>query len=394
MLVLDFPSIKRRLIGAGIMAIILSVLPINALTVNAWAQDFDSLAPHAIIMDYESGEILYEKDARKSVAPASMTKIMTAELVFEKIRKGEISLDTEFTVSEGAWRRGGTSSGSSTMFLDPKSKVRVEDLLRGVIIQSGNDACIVLAEGIAGSESLFADAMTQHAKNIGLESATFKNATGWPDPAHRISTKDLARLARYTITNSPEFYPFYSEKSFTWNKIKQPNRNPLLGSFAGADGLKTGHTEISGYGLVGSAERNNIRRIIVINGLESQSARRQEADRMMQAAFERFKVYNLYESGETVSEIKVYMGKSETVSIGVENPVVLGLARSKRDGLKTQIRYIEPAAPILTGDTLAELVISAPGRDEQVIPLIALEDVKEKSAMQKVISVLLSKIRG
>ena len=180
-----------------------------------------------------------------------MTKIVTAELVFDAIRKGQISLDTKFTVSEEAWRRGGAKSGSSTMFLELGSEVSVENLLRGVIIQSGNDACIVLAEGIAGSETAFADMMTQHARELGFETATFRNATGWPHPEHNISVYDLARYAKRFITEYPEFYSLYSERSFRWNGITQSNRNPLLGRFTGADGLKTGHTESSGYGLVG-----------------------------------------------------------------------------------------------------------------------------------------------
>ena len=219
---------------------------------------------------------------------------MTADLVFAALKDGTLSPETEFTVSEDAWRRGGVSSGSSTMFLKVNSKVTVGDLLKGVIIQSGNDACIVLAEGIAGSEDAFAERMTDRARSMGLKSATFRNSTGWPHPEHEISALDLAILAQKQIETFPEFYPLYAERNFTWNDIKQNNRNPLLGRVTGADGMKTGSTEVSGYGLVGSAIRGDDRRIIVINGLESSGERRSVATSLMEAAFSQFRVYELH----------------------------------------------------------------------------------------------------
>ena len=229
---------------------------------------------------------MFEKAAREAIAPASMTKIMTADIVFEGLKNGSLTPETEYRVSEDAWRRGGVSSGSSTMFLEVGSKVNVLDLLKGVIIQSGNDACIVLAEGMAGSERAFADMMTERARDMGLTTATFRNSTGWPHPEHEISALDLAKLAQNQIETFPEFYPLYSERSFTWNDIKQNNRNPLLGRVTGADGMKTGSTEASGFGLVGSAIRGDDRRIIVINGLETAGQRRDVATRLMQAAFD------------------------------------------------------------------------------------------------------------
>ncbi len=356
---------------------------------------FDTPAPHAVIMDFETGLILYEKDARKPTAPASMTKIMTAEIVFDRIRSGSITKDTEFTVSEDAWRRGGTKSGSSTMFLKPGSSVRVEDLLRGVIIQSGNDACITLAEGIAGSESAFADMMTDHARNIGLSSATFRNATGWPHPEHNISTLDLALLAKRTISEYSEFYPLYSERSFEWNGISQDNRNPLLGSFPGADGLKTGSTEASGYGLVASAERAGTRRIIVVNGLDSKASRRNESKRLMQAAFDSFRIYKLYEPDEVVTRAKVYMGKSSEVDLVTHLPVKVGLARAARSDMNVKVRMkAEHSAPISKGDELGQLVVTAPNLSETIIPLYAGSDVKEKSAFGRAITALTNLIRG
>lgn len=363
----------------------------------AYAQSssgFDTSAPHAVIMDSATGVVLYEKEARRPIAPASMTKILTAHLVFDAIRSGRITLDTEFKVSEEAWRRGGVKSGSSTMFLDVGSSVRVEDLLRGVIIQSGNDACIVLAEGLAGSETAFADMMTAHAREIGLSSVTFRNATGWPHPEHRISTYDLARLAQLTIELYPEYYSFYSEGSFEWNGISQGNRNPLLGKITGADGLKTGHTEVSGYGLVGSAKRGNERRIIVLNGLNSKKERSDESIKMMTAAFDSFATYKLYGAGEKVGEVGVYMGADEVVDAIVPNEIIAGLYRADRSKLATQLRYSTAVAPITKGDEIAQLIIMEPGKAEHSVPVVAAQDVPKLSAFGRVMRVLKAKIQG
>lgn len=321
-----------------------------------------------------------------------MTKIMTASLVFDRIRSGAISLDTEFKVSEEAWRRGGVKSGSSTMFLDVRSSVRVEDLIKGVIIQSGNDACIVLAEGIAGSETAFADMMTSRAREIGLETATFKNATGWPHPEHKISAADLAKLAQYMITEYPEFYDLYSERSFKWNGISQRNRNPLLGRFTGADGLKTGHTESSQYGLVGSAKRGDRRVIMVVNGLESNSLRTSESIRVMDAAFSAFDVYDLYGAGDKVGAVEVFMGKSQTVPVVTDAAVAMGLYKPVRPQMKAQLRYKGPvAAPITKGDKIAELVVSAPGKPNEVYPLFAANSVERKGLFSRAMTSLKSK---
>ncbi len=367
------------------------------LSTPALSQDsgFVTPAPHVVILDYDTGLVLYEKDARRAIAPASMTKIMTAELVFDRIRDGSISLDTEFPVSEEAWRRGGAASGSSTMFLDLNSKARVEDLLRGVIIQSGNDACIVLAEGIAGSETAFADMMTEHARQIGLDSATFRNATGWPDPEHKISLYDLAKLGRRTIQEYPEFYPLYSENEFSWNGITQSNRNPLLGRFTGADGLKTGHTEASGYGLVASAKRGDVRRIMVVNGLDSKADRRDEGIRLMQAAFDQFKVQSLFPADEKIASIPTYMGKEDSVDVISASPINIGIYRGHAKDLRVELRSKSAvAAPISQGDHIADLVVKVPGKDDETFPLVAASDVKLKSAMGRVIDTLLGKIRG
>jgi len=355
---------------------------------------FKTEAPHAVIIDAASGEVLFEKDARAPIAPASMTKIMTADLVFAALRDGSLSPDTKFTVSEDAWRRGGVSSGSSTMFLEVKSKVSVLDLLKGVIIQSGNDACIVLAEGMAGSEDAFAVKMTERAREMGLTSATFRNATGWPHPEHEISALDLAILAQKQIETFPEFYPLYNERDFTWNDIKQGNRNPLLGRVTGTDGMKTGSTEASGFGLVGSAIRGEDRRIIVINGLESASERRTVATRLMEAAFGQFRVYDLHSKGEPIGELDVYMGKAPKVGVALTQDVRKGLAIADRSKITSEITYTPPKAPILKGDVVAQLNVTIPGRPVQSYDLVATADVKRKGLFARAWTGLLAKIRG
>ncbi len=386
---------RPPLLGAALIACLPALLPLSVFAQSSVPETvFATAAPHAAILDFETGEVLYEKNASRPMAPASMTKIMTAEMVFTALKSGRLTPQTEFTVSEEAWRRGGAKSESSTMFLDLNSRVSVDNLIKGVIIQSGNDACIVLAEGMAGSEDAFAAQMTARAREMGLSSATFKNSTGWPHPEHNISAIDLAKLARLQIKNHPEYYPLYNERSFTWNGISQGNRNPLLGKFTGADGLKTGHTEVSGYGLVGSAERNGMRRIIVINGLESSAQRREVSLSLMNSAFNEFEIYNLQEANQELARADVFMGKSEDVGLTLAAPVVKGLHISERSKVKTRVEYKTVPAPIVKGDEIAELIVSIEGREDVRYPLFAAEDVESKSAFGKAWAVLIGKIRG
>jgi len=362
-----------------------------------WAQSasFETQAPHAVILDYDSGLVLFEKNARNAIAPASMTKIMTADIVFEQIKSGKLALTDRFRVSEDAWRRGGVKSGSSTMFLDVNSDVSVQDLLRGVIIQSGNDACIVLAEGIAGTETAFAKMMTRRAKALGLDSANFENATGWPHPDHKISTYDLALLARHSIKSYPDFYPIYSERSFEWNGITQGNRNPLLGAIEGADGLKTGHTEASGYGLVGTAIRGGKRRIIVINGLESKAERRNAARALMSAAFSQFEIMTLRHKNDLAANIKVYHGKAETVKAVISQDIIAGVSKLDADDIKLELTHSkEVIAPIVQGQELGKIKLTIPGQSPINIPIVAAEDVAAKTGLSRAFSVLGRKIRG
>ena len=367
------------------------------LTAPAVAQDqYQTEASHAVIMDFDTGDILFDRNGDEAMPPASMSKLMTVLMTLEAIRDGRLNLDDELPVSENAWRRGGAASGSSTMFLEVNSRARVVDLLRGIIIQSGNDACIVIAEALGGSEEAFADMMTERAHELGLESASFANATGWPDPDHRISAADLAELARIIIADHPEFYGIWAEREFTYNGIRQFNRNPLLGVFSGADGLKTGHTEESGYGLVGTAERDGVRRIIVFNGMESNSARANEAERMMRAALSDYAVYELFAAGDALEpRAEVFMGDADSVALAVADDVALGLHRRARRNMTVTVAYDGPIpAPVSAGDVVGRVVIEVPGYETQEFPVVAAEDVGRKGLMGRIGAALAHMIRG
>ena len=354
-------------------------------TVGAEADTLNTKAEFAYIMDGDTGAEIYSKRGEEPMIPASMTKIMTVYLVFERIRDGRLSLDDEFTVSENAWRKGGAASGSSTMFLEPGSKVSVNDLLQGVVVQSGNDACIVLAEGVSGSEEAFAAAMTERARELGLSTASFKNVTGLNEDGHEISAEDLAKIALLTIQDFPEFYEIYSQENYTWNDISQPNRNPLLRDVDGADGLKTGHLEISGYGLVGSAVRNGERRIIVLNGLGSMAERASEAQRVMRAAFVDFKRFTLVDAGAEVGEAKIWMGVEDTVGMAVDSTITRIINIDSARKLSFEVQHQGPVkAPITKGQEIGELVIT--GLNEELrLPLYATSDVAAKGFLDRVL---------
>ncbi len=337
----------------------------------------ETSAREAIVIEAATGRVLYEKNAEQRMPPASMSKLMTVYMVFSHLRDGSLSLEDTFRVSENAWRRGGAKSGSSTMFLEPNKRVTIEELLRGIIVQSGNDACIVIAEGISGSEPAFAESMTAKAREIGLTGSNFANATGWPDPDQYMTARDLAQLALRTIKDFPEYYHYYAETEYTYNGIRQRNRNPLLSKGVGADGLKTGHTEEAGYGLTASAIRNDRRIVAVLNGLESKKARSTESERLIDWAYREFKNYALFKSGDVVSDAEVWLGTAGRVPLTINQDVLITLPRKARKDMKVTIRYEGPiAAPITAGTPLAELVISAPGESDITLPLTAGADVE------------------
>lgn len=361
---------------------------------SAHAQLIDTQASNAVIMDYETAEILFSKNGEEAMIPASMTKIMTAHVIYEAIENGELTLETRLPVSERAWREGGWATGGSTMGLSIGETPTVEELLRGVIILSGNDACIVLAEGLSGTEEAFARRMTELAHQMGLDSAQFENASGLYAEGHVISAADLARLARMEIDKFPQYYKFYSEREMTWNGITQQNRNPLLGSLDGADGLKTGHLEISGYGLTASAERDGQRRILVINGLPSSQARADEAARLMRLAFTAFDTRTI-EPGETaLAVLPVWNGEAREVGVKLAEPLSVTAHKSAFSQAEMAVVFDGPIkAPVQAGDRIATLEITVAGKKDPVeAPLFATEDVEKLGFIGRAIEGLSLKI--
>ncbi len=345
----------------------LALAGLISLSLAGPAAAIETTAREAILVEVETGTVLLERNPDASMPPASMSKIMTTYMVFEQLKDGRLKLDDEFLVSEAAWRKGG-----SKMFVEVGKKVRIEDLLRGVIVQSGNDACIVRAEGISGTEKAFAEEMTEQAREIGLAGSTFTNATGWPDPDHRMTARDLATLARLIIEKFPAYYSYYGEKEFTWSGIRQPNRNPLLYKSLGADGLKTGHTQEAGYGLTASAERDGRRVILVLNGLESEKSRAEESARLINWAFREFNNYTLFRPGEVVEEAPVWLGAEATVPLVLSEGLTLTLSRKARSTMEVKVSYVSPIpAPIAQGQRLATLTLRMPGSEPMMVPLRA-----------------------
>jgi D-alanyl-D-alanine carboxypeptidase (penicillin-binding protein 5/6) len=340
---------------------------------------FQTAAPYAILIEAESGTVLFEKGADTPVAPASLAKLMTAETVFNEIKEGNVKLEEEFVVSENAWRRGGAPSGGSTMFAPIHSRVTVSDLLHGAIIQSGNDSCIVLAEGIAGSEASFVRLMNGRARELGLTKANFTNSTGLPDPEQRVTVRELAKLARHIIFTYPEFYKWYSERDFTFNKIRQQNRNPLLAMNIGADGLKTGFTNEAGYGLVGSAVQNNLRLIVVVNGLKTANDRADEARRLLNFGFNGFESRVLFEEGQQVGEARVFGGEERYValeSLG-KKPIRLMVPKNTTDRIIARVIYRGPIrVPVTQGQEIGVLKVWRGDNIALEVPLQAADAVE------------------
>ena len=341
-------------------------------------QAIETKAKNLILMDYDTGQYLYAKDAEKMIPPASMSKLMTVYMIFEKLKDGSLSLDDTFTVSENAWRKGGAASGSSTMFLNIGEKVRVGDLIQGIIIQSGNDACIVAAENISGSEEDFARAMTDKAQKLGLHNSSFANATGWPHPDQKMSVEDLAKLARIIIKDFPEYYYLFSERNYTHNNIRQGNRNPLLYSMPEADGLKTGHTEEAGFCLAGSAKRGDRRLISIMSGLASNKERSEEAEKIMNWGFREFDNYKILKQGQKVAELPVWFGTEKNADLLVNEDVLRTIKKNKASKVKMTAVYDKPVkAPVKQGDKLGFVRVEVPGAETVEVPLIANKDIKK-----------------
>lgn len=368
-----------RLAFTGIVAALAALAAAPVL-----AQDFDTKAPFAVLMDYESGTLLFHKNADERLEPASMAKLMTIAVVFDELQRGRLSMDDEFFISEHAWREGGAASGGSTMFAELNSKIKVSDLIRSVIIQSGNDAAIALAEGIGGTEETFAKMMNQLGKEIGLTNSNFVNATGLPDPNQYSTARDLAVIARFIIAQFPEYYPIFSEPEFTWNKIRQQNRNSLVEMGIGVDGLKTGHTEAAGYGTVVSTAAGGRRLIAVLHGLKSMTERAEEARKLVTWGTRGFEQIPVYPKGTIVSYANVYGGKEAQVGLVGKGDITLFIPKGAENCPTATVTYKAPIRPpVEAGQELAKLNVMCNGTVVQVTPLYAATSVEEGDIIRK-----------
>lgn len=365
---------------------LLSALSVFALAAPAYAIELpDTLAQEAYIMDYDTGTTLYDKKGDERMPTSSMSKVLTMIVVFDAMKAGKLSMDQTLPVSEKAWRMQG-----SKMWVDINSQAKVEDLIQGVIVQSGNDACIVLAEGVAGSEDNFAGLMNDKAKEIGMTNSHFVNSSGWPDENHYSTPRDLALMAKYLIQNDGEFYKYYSQKEFTYNNITQGNRNPLLYANLGADGVKTGHTEIAGYGLIGSAVRDGRRVIMVINGTKSMQERADEAKKLIEWALVSFKNVNAAKKGTVYAEAPVILGTAKSVPLTVTEDMKMTLPFKDASGVKMQASYPAPLkAPVKAGDVVGKLTIQVGSLPAQEVPLVAAADVAEAPFFQAALEKLM-----
>ncbi|MEO0411797.1 MAG: D-alanyl-D-alanine carboxypeptidase family protein [Pseudomonadota bacterium] len=354
-----------------------------ALTGRAAA--FDTKAEQVYMLDLSTDTVLLEKDADTAMPPSSMSKLMTLYVAFERLADGSLSMERKVTASPDVWRRWRLKG--STLFLGETQQVTVEELLLGIIVQSGNDACAWLAEAVAGSEDAFVVLMNDAAQRLGMTGSNFTNVNGWPDDNQYVTATDLAILAEALVTEFPEYYEMFSRRRFEFGKAESNynNRNPILGRVNGADGLKTGHTEAAGYGLTGSAIREDRRLVLVVNGLQSSAARRSESARLLEWGFANFKTFDLLEDGDYVATAPVWMGEQSGVKLVTGAPVTLTLARKDRSALNMFVRYESPLkAPFAAGDVVAELIISAPDADDLIVPLVAESSVEKVRGFDKV----------
>ena len=337
---------------------------------------FQTSVPNALLLDTNSDSVLFEKGGDQLVAPASLAKLMTLEFVFNEIKQGRLKLDQEFMITENAWRKGGAPSHGSTMFAAIHSRVSLDDLLHGIIVDSANDACIAIAEGIAGNEAAFGEMLTKRAREIGLEKSTFTNATGYSDPNLRVTPRELAYLARHIMRTYPDFYSYFSEREFTWNKIRQTNRNPLLAMGIGADGLKTGETSEAGFNLVGSAVQDNLRLIVVVTGARSDKERAEEARKMLEWGFHGFEARVLFAEGQTVGEAQVFGGDTRYVPLIAPGTISVMMPRNGGEHLLARIVYSGPVpAPVSRGQSIGKLKVWRGESLALEVPLRAAQDV-------------------
>ena len=378
--------VRRGLVALAITGLVASAAaaPSAIGLIGSKKDDFPTAAPYAILLDVESGTVLFEKGADVPTPPSSMAKLMTTEVVFNELKQGRIKIEDEYLVSEDAWRRGGAPSHTSSMFAPIHSRVRVEDLLRGAIVMSGNDACIALAEGIAGNEPAFVEMMNKRAHELRLTKSYFTNSTGLPDPAQKMTVRELARLARHIIRSYPDFYPIYGQHEFTWNKIRQQNRNPLLTMNLGADGMKTGFTQDGGYGLVGSAVQNGMRLIVVVNGLRTAKERADEAKKILEFGYRGFESKPLFAAGQIVGYAKLFGGASGSVALVGEGAIGVLMPKNGSERVSAKIVYSGPVpAPIKQGQQIGYLNIYRGERAVAEVPLFAAESVGRGNLPQR-----------
>ena len=368
--------LPRFTIGCSLAVVLLTSAALAA------PPTIDTSARTAIVLDFDTGAVLYDKGADARIPPASMSKIMTAYVVYSYVKAGRVKLDDTLPVSEKAWAKHKTNE--SNMFVPLGAQVKVEDLIRGMIIQSGNDACLVLAEGLAGSEQAFVEQMNEQAQKLGMKDSHFANVDGLPNPDEYVTARDLATLARDMIRDFPEYFHYDSEKEFTYNNIKQGNRNPLLYKDLGVDGMKTGHTEEAGYGITVTAQRNGRRIIEVLSGMSSMKERSQESEKLLEWAYREWANYKLVKAGDTVDEAPVWLGVSATVPVASNSDVVVTLPRRSRQGMKATAVYDHAAkAPVAEGQSVGKLMISAPDVPAMEVPLVATKSVDRVGAFTR-----------
>lgn len=374
------------LFAFAINVLMLTPMAARAQTAAVSQAEVTTKARQAILMDADSGAILFQHKADELMAPASMSKLMTLAVIFKALKSGQVKMEDDFPVSANAWRKGGAPSGTSAMLLPVNTREKLEQLLQGIIVQSGNDACIVVAEGMAGSEEAFARLMTEEARRIGMKKSTFKNATGLYDPEHLTTARELAILARHLIKEFPEYYPKFSQREFKYRNHRPfPNRNPLLGSNLGVDGMKTGFIKEAGYGIVASAMQGNRRLILVINGMERQEDRKSEALRLLEWGFKSFVEMKLFDAGEVVGQARVWGGNRMWVPLTGNGELAVMLPRfPANQKLKADIVYMGPLkAPIRKGDQVGVLRVTSSSQAVNEVPLYAAEDVEAAGVMKR-----------
>jgi D-alanyl-D-alanine carboxypeptidase (penicillin-binding protein 5/6) len=377
---LDLGGVAAALFAAAVFAGV-PVVVHAASNMNVKKDDtFQTGVPAALVLDPESDSVLFEKNGDQLVAPASLAKLMTLEYLFNEIKQGRVKLTDEYIISDNAWRKGGAPSHGSTMFAAIHSRIKVDDLIHGIIVDSANDACIAIAEALAGNENDFGVMLTKRAREIGLEKSTFTNATGYSDPNLRVTPRELAKLARHVMKTYPEFYPYFSEREFAWNNIRQQNRNPLLAMGIGADGLKTGETTEAGFNLVGSAVQDNLRLIVVVTGAHSEKERADEARKMLDWGFHGFEARVLFAEGQTIGEAKVFGGDHSYVPLVGPGTVQVMMPRSGGEHLIARIVYTGPVpAPVTKGQSIGKLKVWRGENLALEVPLQAAEDVRKGS---------------